>query len=129
MTYVHRLRIAGAILALAAVLTTSHVWGEPVQKSRVKRHQGEKKALPAENDDTFAADTWKGRVQRVSDWFTEKRNKIFEPFMVNDVRTLDIRLSSRIDRPYRFVPLAQMSEQQKRIYQSWLCVTSSSRLK
>lgn len=40
-------------------------------------------------DDTYAGATWQGRVQRVSDWFAEKRNKIFEPFMVNDVRTLE----------------------------------------
>ena len=40
-------------------------------------------------DDTSAGATWKGRVQRVSEWFAEKRNKIFEPFMVNDVRTLE----------------------------------------
>lgn len=40
-------------------------------------------------DDTFAGATWQGRVQRVSDWFAEKRNKIYEPLMVNDVRTLE----------------------------------------
>jgi multidrug resistance efflux pump len=40
-------------------------------------------------DDTFAGATWQGRVKRVSQWFAEKRNKIFEPFMVNDVRTLE----------------------------------------
>ena len=44
-------------------------------------------------------------------------------FRFDDVRTLDIRLSSRIDGPFRIVPLAQMSAQQKRIYQSWLGVT------
>ncbi len=40
-------------------------------------------------DDTYAGATWQGRVRRVSEWFAEKRNKIFEPFMVNDVRTLE----------------------------------------
>ena len=40
-------------------------------------------------DDTFAGATWQGRVKRVSQWFAEKRHKIFEPFMVNDVRTLE----------------------------------------
>ena len=40
-------------------------------------------------DDTFAGATWQGRVKKVSNWFAEKRNKIFEPFMVNDVRTLE----------------------------------------
>jgi multidrug resistance efflux pump len=40
-------------------------------------------------DDTYAGATWKGRVKHVSGWFAEKRHKIFEPFMVNDVRTLE----------------------------------------
>ncbi len=40
-------------------------------------------------DDTFAGATWQGRVLNVSEWFAEKRNKIYEPFMVNDVRTLE----------------------------------------
>jgi multidrug resistance efflux pump len=40
-------------------------------------------------DDTFAGATWQGRVKHVSGWFAEKRNKIYEPFMVNDVRTLE----------------------------------------
>jgi multidrug resistance efflux pump len=40
-------------------------------------------------DDTFAGATWQGRVQHVSGWFAEKRAKIYEPFMVNDVRTLE----------------------------------------
>ena len=50
-------------------------------------------------------------------------------FRFDDVRTLDIRLGSRIDAPYRIVPLAQMSEQQKRIYQSWLGAAYSSIIK
>jgi multidrug resistance efflux pump len=40
-------------------------------------------------DDTYAGATWQGRVKRVSEWFAQKRNQIFEPFMVNDVRTLE----------------------------------------
>jgi predicted metalloprotease with PDZ domain len=41
-------------------------------------------------------------------------------FRFDDVRTFDIKLSSRVNAPYRIVPLATASEQQKRIYQGWL---------
>ena len=41
-------------------------------------------------------------------------------FRFDDVRTFDIRLAGREATPYRIVPLAQTSEQQKRIYQAWL---------
>jgi predicted metalloprotease with PDZ domain len=41
-------------------------------------------------------------------------------FRFDDVHTFDIRLAGRVDAPYRIVPLPQMSEQQKRIYQAWL---------
>src|SRR5262245_23713944 len=37
MTYVHRLRVAGVLLTLAAVVTNSHVWGEPTKKLDGKR--------------------------------------------------------------------------------------------
>jgi predicted metalloprotease with PDZ domain len=41
-------------------------------------------------------------------------------FRFEDVRTFDIKLSGVIDAPYQIVPLARVTEQQKRIYQSWL---------
>jgi predicted metalloprotease with PDZ domain len=41
-------------------------------------------------------------------------------FRFDDVRTFDIRLAGRVDAPYRIVPLARVTEQQKRIYQAWL---------
>src|SRR5205823_4421519 len=37
MTYVYRLRLAGVLLTLAAVLTNAHVWGEPTKKLAGKR--------------------------------------------------------------------------------------------
>jgi multidrug resistance efflux pump len=40
-------------------------------------------------DDTHAAGQWTGRVQRVSDWFTQKRATLQEPLQFNDVRTLE----------------------------------------
>jgi predicted metalloprotease with PDZ domain len=41
-------------------------------------------------------------------------------FRFDDLRTFDIRLAGRIDAPYRIVPLANASAEQKRIYQAWL---------
>ena len=40
-------------------------------------------------DDTREGTEWKGKVKRVSKWIAPKREKILEPFMVNDVRTLE----------------------------------------
>jgi multidrug resistance efflux pump len=40
-------------------------------------------------DDTHPGAQWTGHVKYVSDWITPKRNMILEPFMVNDVRTLE----------------------------------------
>jgi multidrug resistance efflux pump len=36
-----------------------------------------------------SAQKWKGKVQRVGDWYTRKRNVISDPNQVNDVRTLE----------------------------------------
>lgn len=41
-------------------------------------------------------------------------------FRLDDLRTFEIRLGSRIDAPYRIVPLGQTTAQQRRILQSWL---------
>jgi len=40
-------------------------------------------------DDTRAGPKWDGTVYHVSDWITQKRDIMLEPFMVNDVRTLE----------------------------------------
>jgi multidrug resistance efflux pump len=40
-------------------------------------------------DDTHFGVQWTGKVKYVSDWITQKRNMVLEPFMVNDVRTLE----------------------------------------
>jgi predicted metalloprotease with PDZ domain len=41
-------------------------------------------------------------------------------FRFDDVRTFDIRLTGSVDAPYQIIPMAQVSEEQKRIYQGWL---------
>jgi multidrug resistance efflux pump len=40
-------------------------------------------------DDARAIRTWNGHVQRVSDWYTQRRSVMHEPLQVNDVRTLE----------------------------------------
>ena len=37
-------------------------------------------------DDTYAGTKWKGKIDTISPWFTQKRNMIAEPFTYNDVR-------------------------------------------
>lgn len=41
-------------------------------------------------------------------------------FRFDQLRVFDIRLGSRVEAPYRIVPLPQVTEQQKRIYDSWM---------
>lgn len=41
-------------------------------------------------DDCSSSDiTWKGKVVRISDWFTHRRSILLEPLQFNDVRTLE----------------------------------------
>ena len=41
-------------------------------------------------------------------------------FRNDDLRTLDIKLGGRVDVPYRIVQVSSPTEQQRRVYQSWL---------
>lgn len=54
-------------------------------------------------DDTYAGPKWEGKVKRISEWFAPKRSIIFEPFMVNDVRTLEciIEITGEEKHPLR----------------------------
>ncbi|MCI0377464.1 MAG: HlyD family efflux transporter periplasmic adaptor subunit [Gemmataceae bacterium] len=54
-------------------------------------------------DDTFAGDKWTGKVKSVAKYFTQKRNIIIEPFMMNDVRTLEclVEVTSEGPQPLR----------------------------
>jgi multidrug resistance efflux pump len=40
-------------------------------------------------DDARAGGTWKGKVNRISDWYTQRRSVSLEPSQFNDVRTLE----------------------------------------
>src|SRR5438309_2288980 len=52
MTYVRRLRAVGAALALMAVITTSHVWGDPAKPS-AKRLASAATPDPVEEDVSY----------------------------------------------------------------------------
>jgi multidrug resistance efflux pump len=41
------------------------------------------------DDDVAPGESWRGRVVRVSNWYTNKRSVLQEPFQQNDVRTLE----------------------------------------
>jgi multidrug resistance efflux pump len=40
-------------------------------------------------DDTRSADRWRGKVLRISDWYTHRRSVMQDPLQLNDVRTLE----------------------------------------
>ncbi|MFO0970440.1 MAG: HlyD family efflux transporter periplasmic adaptor subunit [Gemmataceae bacterium] len=40
-------------------------------------------------DDTFNGEKYEGEVIRLSPWFSRKRHPVIEPFMMNDVRTME----------------------------------------
>jgi multidrug resistance efflux pump len=41
------------------------------------------------HDDVYNGPVWRGRVKSLSPWYAKKRMTIIEPFMTNDVRTLE----------------------------------------
>lgn len=41
-------------------------------------------------------------------------------FRFDDLRMFEVRLGSRVEARYQIVPVAQASEQQKRVYQAWM---------
>jgi multidrug resistance efflux pump len=40
-------------------------------------------------DDAPSGLSWRGRVSRVADWYTQRRNSVHEPFQLQDVRTVE----------------------------------------
>ncbi len=40
-------------------------------------------------DDVHNAETWRGKVTRISDWYTQRRSVLQEPLQRNDVRTVE----------------------------------------
>ena len=40
-------------------------------------------------DDTYAGAKWTGKIKSISTWYSHKRSIIFEPFTLNDARSLE----------------------------------------
>jgi multidrug resistance efflux pump len=51
-------------------------------------------------DDTYAAPKWKGKIEHLAKWFTQKRNMITEPFSYNDVRYMECVVRVLDEGPY-----------------------------
>jgi len=51
-----------------------------------KIHVGQEVTI---QDDVYKGPEWQGRVKSISAWYAPKRIRIIEPFMTNDVRTLE----------------------------------------
>ncbi|MFO0865743.1 MAG: HlyD family efflux transporter periplasmic adaptor subunit [Gemmataceae bacterium] len=74
--------------------------GEVLQEWASRVAVGQKAVI---EDDTYQGPKWDGKVVRLSEWFAPRRNPIIEPFMVNDVRTLEalIEVTSTTNQPLR----------------------------
>jgi len=54
-------------------------------------------------DDSRNGGAWKGRVIRISDWYTQRRSILMDPLQFNDVRTLEciLAVEEGSDKPVR----------------------------
>ncbi len=59
---------------------------EVIQEWGDKVHVGQECII---QDDVYQGPEWTGRVKSISPWYAPKRIRIIEPFMTNDVRTLE----------------------------------------
>jgi multidrug resistance efflux pump len=50
-------------------------------------------------DDTRAEDRWRGKVLRISDWYTQRRSVMQDPLQLNDVRTLECIIAVASGQP------------------------------
>jgi multidrug resistance efflux pump len=48
-------------------------------------------------DDSTGGGDWRGKVLRVSDWYTQRRSILMEPLQFNDVRTMEVIISLEND--------------------------------
>jgi multidrug resistance efflux pump len=73
---------------------------EVEQEFATRMRQGQAATI---KDEVTGKGEWKGKVTRVSDWYTQKRSILLEPMQFNDVRTLEVILSvePKADEPLR----------------------------
>jgi hypothetical protein len=50
-------------------------------------------------DDAHSGAVWRGRVVRLSDWYTRRRSVLQEPLQRNDVRTLECLIELEPGQP------------------------------
>jgi multidrug resistance efflux pump len=50
-------------------------------------------------DETQSGRVWKGKVQRIADWITQRRSVLQEPFDFNDVRTVETLIALNSGQP------------------------------
>jgi multidrug resistance efflux pump len=56
--------------------------------------------MPAKiEDDSTGTGNWRGKVQHVSDWYTQRRSILVEPLQFNDVRTLECIVTLEPNQP------------------------------
>jgi len=51
------------------------------------------------HDDTRAEDRWRGKVLRISEWYTQRRSVMQDPLQLNDVRTLECIIAVEPEQP------------------------------
>jgi multidrug resistance efflux pump len=51
-------------------------------------------------DDSTGTGSWRGRVKRLSDWYTQRRSIFPEPLQLNDVRTLEAIIEIDPNQPH-----------------------------
>jgi HlyD family secretion protein len=50
-------------------------------------------------DETHLGQMWKGKVQRIANWITQRRSVLHEPFEFNDVRTVEVLITLDSGQP------------------------------
>jgi multidrug resistance efflux pump len=76
--------------------------GQPVVRAEVEqefaRRVAEGQAVVVE-DDADAQRFWRGRVRRIAQWYSQRRNVLHDPFQLSDVRTLECLIVLDPDQP------------------------------
>ncbi|HYP54409.1 MAG TPA: PDZ domain-containing protein [Pyrinomonadaceae bacterium] len=124
----------GATLALASeVVTLTAVQGSGTFRTTVSPDAAVVKSIPAGTpaydaglnvgDQIVALDGFRVTRDTFERRLDERRpgdSVALTVFRGDELRTFNVRLAARPDASYRIVPLAQPTDEQRRLYQSWL---------
>jgi membrane fusion protein (multidrug efflux system) len=67
--------------------------GERIVRAEVEQEFARRVAVGQKariEDDATGGGEWRGKVTRVSDWYTQRRSILLEPLQFNDVRTMEV---------------------------------------